>query len=158
MIQGIFHVSFTVKNLEASVKWYTEVLGLIYFRGQEQHNEYTARLVAFPQAHLKVAQLHVPGQPLAPGANHHIELVEYVHPHGSDALDLATNNTGVGHWAFIVDDIHAEFARMQALGVRFKAPAPVAHRARREQGRLCRVFHRPRRHHPRVVAAAEANG
>lgn len=126
MITGIFHVSFTVKNLDASVQWYTEVLGLTYFRGQEQHNEYTAKLVAFPGAHLKVAQLHVPGQPFAPGANHHIELVEYVHPHGSDALDLATNNTGVGHWAFIVDDIHTEFARMQALGVRFKAPAPVA--------------------------------
>jgi catechol 2,3-dioxygenase-like lactoylglutathione lyase family enzyme len=126
VIQGIFHVSFTVRDLAASVDWYTRVLGLEYFRGQEQHNAYTARLVGFPDAHLKVAQLRVPGQPLPPGANHHIELVEYVHPHGRDDLDLATNHTGVGHWAFIVDDIHAEFARLKALGVRFKAEAPVA--------------------------------
>jgi len=126
MIQGIFHVSFTVRNLEESVKWYTEVLGLEYFRGQEQHNEYTARLVAFPGAHLKVAQLRVPGQPLAERANHHIELVEYVHPHGRDDLDLSTNHTGSGHWAFIVDDIHKEFERMKALGVQFKADRPVA--------------------------------
>ena len=124
MIHGIFHASFTVKNLEASVTWYTEVLGLEYFRSQVQHNEYTARLVSFPGAHLKVAQLKVPGQPLAAGANHHIELVEYVYPHGADDLDLATNNTGVGHWAFIVDDIHAEFDRMKALGVRFKSDSP----------------------------------
>jgi lactoylglutathione lyase len=126
MIQGIFHVSFTVSNLEASVKWYTEVLGLQYLRGQIQENAYTDRLVAFPNVKLKVAQLLVPGEPFAPGANHHVELIEYERPHGRDDLDLSTNNTGVGHWAFIVDDIHAEFNRMKGLGVRFKADAPVA--------------------------------
>jgi catechol 2,3-dioxygenase-like lactoylglutathione lyase family enzyme len=126
MIQGIFHVSFTVRNLEESVKWYTEVLGLLYFRGQEQHNEYTARLVGFPGAHLKVAQLHVPGQPFASAANHHIELVEYVNPPGREDVDLSTYHVGNGHWAFIVDDIHAEYERMKALGVTFKAEAPVA--------------------------------
>jgi lactoylglutathione lyase len=124
MIQGFFHVSFTVSNLEASVKWYTEVLGLEYFRGQEQHNEYTSRLVGYPDAHLKVAQLRVPGQTI-PISRHHIELVEYVHPRGED-IPLDTNRTGVGHWAFIVDDIHKEFDRLSALGVKFKAEKPVA--------------------------------
>jgi lactoylglutathione lyase len=124
MIQGFFHVSFTVSNLAASVKWYTEVLGLEYVRGQEQHNEYTARLVGYPGAHLKVAQLRVPGQTV-PISRHHIELVEYVSPRGED-IPLDTNRTGVGHWAFIVDDIHKEYARLSAAGVHFKAPAPVA--------------------------------
>jgi catechol 2,3-dioxygenase-like lactoylglutathione lyase family enzyme len=126
MIQGIFHISFTVKNLDASVKWYTEVLGLQYFRGQVQDNAYTRKLVGIPNAKLKMAQLLVPGQPFAPGANHHVELIEYEQPEGRDDLDLSTYNTGVGHWAFIVDDIHAEFNRMKALGVQFKADAPVA--------------------------------
>jgi lactoylglutathione lyase len=124
VIQGFFHVSFTVSNLEASVKWYTEVLGLQYVRGQEQHNEYTAKLVGYPGAHLKVAQLRVPGQTV-PISRHHIELVEYVHPRGAD-IPLDTNRTGVGHWAFIVDDIHQEFERLSALGVKFKAEKPVA--------------------------------
>ena len=124
MIQGFFHVSFTVSNLEASVKWYTEVLGLEYVRGQEQHNEYTSRLVGYPDAHLKVAQLRVPGQTI-PISRHHIELVEYVHPRGED-IPLDTNRTGVGHWAFIVDDIHKEFDRLSTLGVKFKAEKPVA--------------------------------
>jgi catechol 2,3-dioxygenase-like lactoylglutathione lyase family enzyme len=126
MIEGFFHVSFTVSNLERSVKWFTEVLGLQYLRGQIQENEYTGRLVGFSNVKLKVAQLLVPGMPLPLRGNHHIELIEYERPRGRDDLDLATCNTGVGHWAFIVDDIHAEYNRMKALGVHFKADAPVA--------------------------------
>jgi len=126
MIQGIWHVSFTVSNLAASIRWYTEVLGLEYVRGQVQENEYTSRLVGFTNVKLHVAQLKVPGMPLPARANHHVELIEYERPRGVSNLDLGTNNTGVGHWAFIVDDIHVEFARMQAYGVHFKAAAPVA--------------------------------
>ena len=124
MIQGLWHVSFTVSDIEASVRWYTEVLGLEYVRSQEQANEYTDRLVGYQNAHLKVAQLRVPGETI-PLSRHHIELVEYVHPRGEN-LSLDTNRTGVGHWAFMVDDIHREFERMKALGVKFKAERPVA--------------------------------
>lgn len=124
MIRGFWHVSFTVSDLDAAVEWYTQVLGLEYVRGQVQHNEYTAKLVGFADAHLKVAQLRVPGQTI-PLSRHHIELVEYVYPRGED-IPLDTNRTGVGHWAFIVDDIQFEFERLKKLGVKFKAEAPVA--------------------------------
>ena len=124
MIRGFWHVSFTVSNIEASVKWYTQVLGLEYVRSQEQANEYTDRLVGFKDAHLKVAQLRVPGETI-PLSRHHIELVEYVNPRGAD-VPLETNRTGVAHWAFMVDDIHQESERMKALGVKFKAEKPIA--------------------------------
>lgn len=119
MIQSLWHVSFTVRDLERSVRWYTKVLGLEYVRGQEQANPYTARLVGFPDVHLKVAQLRIPGQALG-RSQHHIELVEYVQPAG-DAIPLETNRPGVGHWAFQVDDLRAEYNRLLALGVRFKS-------------------------------------
>ena len=122
MIQGFWHVSFTVRDLESSVKWYTEALGLEYVRGQVQENEYTSRLVGFPNARLKVAQLRVPGEPLGP-SGHHVELIEYERPRGED-IPLDTNRTGVGHWAFVVDDLQAEFTRLKALGVRFKSETP----------------------------------
>lgn len=123
MIQGFWHVSFTVRDLDASVKWYTEVLRLEFVRGQIQQNEYTSELVGFPEAHLKVAQLRVPGETI-PVSRHHIELVEYIHPRG-EVIPLDTNRTGVGHWAFMVDDIQAEFKRLKALGVTFKAENPI---------------------------------
>jgi lactoylglutathione lyase len=119
MIQGLWHASFTVSNLERSVQWYAEVLGLEYVRGQEQANPYTARLVGFADVHLKVAQLRIPGM-ATPRSLHHIELIEYVHPRG-EPIPLDTNRTGVGHWAFQVDDLRAEYERMVALGVQFKS-------------------------------------
>jgi catechol 2,3-dioxygenase-like lactoylglutathione lyase family enzyme len=124
MMRGFWHVSFTVSNIEASVKWYTEVLGLEFVRDQVQQNEYTSKLVGYADAHLKVAQLRVPGETI-PLSRHHIELVEYVHPRGEE-IPLDTNRTGVGHWAFMVDDIHAEFQRLKNMGVQFKAEKPVA--------------------------------
>lgn len=120
MIQGLWHVSFTVSNLEASVKWYTEVLGLEYVRGQEQANEYTAKLVGFENVHLKVAQLRIPGVAM-PRSLHHIELIEYVNPRGED-IPLDTNRTGVGHWAFQTDDCQGDYDRLVKLGVKFKSP------------------------------------
>lgn len=122
MIRGLWHVSFTVSDLDASTEWYTKVLGLEFVRGQAQDNEYTRRLVGFPDARLKIAQFRIPGMTI-PVSRHHIELVEYTHPRG-EIVPLQTNSPGVGHWAFVVDDINAEVARLSAAGVRFKSAAP----------------------------------
>lgn len=122
MIRGLWHVSVTVSNLDQSVEWYTKVLGLEFVRGQVQDNEYTRRLVGFPTARLKIAQLRIPTLTI-PVSRHHIELVEYEQPRGTVG-SLETNNPGVGHWAFVVDDIHAEVTRLKALGVRFKSETP----------------------------------
>jgi len=122
VIRGLWHVSFTVSNLERSVEWYTKVLGLEYVRGQVQDNEYSRRLVGFADARLKVAQLRIPNLTI-PISRHHIELVEYEQPRGA-GIPLQTNSPGVGHWAFVVDDIHAELARLKSHGVRFKSESP----------------------------------
>ncbi len=72
---------------------------------------------------LKVAQFRI--KSAAIGRSGHVpELVEYVAPRGAK-VDTQTRNTGTAHLAFEVDDIHAEYARMAALGVRFRSE-PIA--------------------------------
>jgi catechol 2,3-dioxygenase-like lactoylglutathione lyase family enzyme len=63
MAHGVWHFSFTVSDLDASIAFYTEQLDFGLIHTQEQSNEYTRRLVGYPDAHLRVAQLVVPGQP-----------------------------------------------------------------------------------------------
>ncbi len=89
---GVWHASFTVKNLEASLEFYCGLLGLELYHQQVQHNEYTAKLVGYPDAHLKVAMLRIPNAFVGP-SGHHLELVEYVHPAG-EPTDVSTNRPG----------------------------------------------------------------
>lgn len=124
-VKGIWHFSFTVSDIDKSVAFYSDLLGLEVITRQDQANPYTEKLVAMPGAQLRVAMLRVPGWPAGP-SHHHLELVEYVHPRGVKA-DVRTNNTGAPHLAFVVEDIHAEYARLTAAGVRFKSdPVEIA--------------------------------
>jgi catechol 2,3-dioxygenase-like lactoylglutathione lyase family enzyme len=119
MLLTYWHFSFTVSNIERSIDFYTRVLGMELVHTQEQANEYTRKLVAYPDAHLKVAQLVVAAQDRE-RSGHLLELVEYVQPQ-CPPTDTATCRPGSAHLAFQVDDCWKEYERMTALGVRFKS-------------------------------------
>ena len=123
MIHHVFHFSFTVSDLQQSVDWYTNVLGLELVHRQVQDNPYTRTLVGVPDAILEIAQFKIPG--VSPGlSTHMLELVEYKHPKGEHP-PLPTYNVGVGHVALLVTDIQSEYERLQQGGVVFRNP-PVA--------------------------------
>jgi catechol 2,3-dioxygenase-like lactoylglutathione lyase family enzyme len=114
---GVWHFSFTVSDLDEAVRFYEEVLGFSCVAVQEQCNEYTRRLVGYPDASLRIAQLAVPGQPRVL-SSHDLELVQYVTPVGErGSTDIC--NPGAAHLALTVRDMAAEHERMTGLGVRF---------------------------------------
>jgi catechol 2,3-dioxygenase-like lactoylglutathione lyase family enzyme len=119
-VRGVWHFSFTVADLDHSVDFYTRVLGLELVHRQEQSNGYTAALVGFPNAALRIAQLRVPGQPHGI-SSHDLELVEYVVPRGAPHQG-GRNRPGSSHLAFAVGDAMAEYERLQTQGVRFVSP------------------------------------
>ncbi len=119
MILNYFHFSFTVSDIEQSVKFYRDILGLELVHRMVHDMPYTSKQVGFENAYLKVALFTIAGMPQAP-SGHLLELIEYVNPAG-EPTDTATNRPGAAHLAFQVDDLHAEYNRMKALGVRFKS-------------------------------------
>jgi catechol 2,3-dioxygenase-like lactoylglutathione lyase family enzyme len=141
LIADVLHFSFTVSDIEASIDWYTRVLGLELVHRQRQENEYTQVLVGIPGAVLEVAQFAVPGAPPA-RSTHMLELVEYVTPRGAPLGKLATNSVGCAHLALMVTDIHERHARMCAQGVVFRNP-PVAITAGANEGGFACYFHDP---------------
>jgi catechol 2,3-dioxygenase-like lactoylglutathione lyase family enzyme len=123
LIADVLHFAFTVSNLDRSVRWYTEVLGLELVHRQRGDSDYVRTLVGLPDAVLEVAMLKIPGvDPKI--STHMLELVEYVQPDGQ-TMELRNTTVGVAHLALIVTDIHDRYERLISQGVTFYNP-PVA--------------------------------
>lgn len=115
----VVHTGFTVSDLERSVAWYRDVLGLDLIGRQRNDNAYSRQIVGMPDAVLEIAFLGFPAESAA-RRGQVLELVQYRSPAGR-VLHLATNDVGVGHLALEVDELAAEYERLVRLGVRFRS-------------------------------------
>lgn len=122
MLYGIFHVSWTVSDIERSKAFYTE-LGFELVHQQENKNEYTDRFVGLPGTHLIAALMKFRDTP--PGLSGHvIELVQYVTPKGEHFRPRPCD-VNSAHLAVITDDANELHQRMVKAGGDFVSP-PVA--------------------------------
>lgn len=116
MIKSTEHFSFTVSDLDESLHFFRDLLGLEATPAALVESEQVQRVVGMPGARLRISLVRLPD-----GKN--IELIEYVEPRGA-AVDLATCNTGVAHIAFNVEGIEKMYEELSAKGVKFVS-APV---------------------------------
>lgn len=119
MVKGIWHTSFTVQNLERTISFYRDQLGLELIHTQTQDNEYTRKLVGYPDASLKVAMFAIPGEEHSP-SGHVLEMIEYVSPKGED-VPPGTAHVRSAHVAFVVHNIHDMVHRLKENNVTFKS-------------------------------------
>lgn len=110
MILATNHTSFTVSDIERSIAFYRDVLGLQFLSCQVRDQNFSEKAAGIPGAHLKIAFLRAP--------DHKLELIQYLAPRG-EKLDLATNNVGAAHIAFEVDNLHEMYDNLRTAGVRF---------------------------------------
>lgn len=94
------HTMVRVTDLEASLRFYRDALGLEVTRQKE-----------YPQGRFTLAYLAAPGQP-----ENEIELTYNWDP------EVYTGGRNFGHVAFAVDDIYAACERLQAHGVTILRP------------------------------------
>jgi catechol 2,3-dioxygenase-like lactoylglutathione lyase family enzyme len=119
-VKSVFHTGFVVSDLDASLRFYCDGLGMVLRHRQVQHNPYTAALVGYEDADIEVAQLKfAEGEP--PFSGHVLELIAYKKP-PSGPVDLERSTLGAGHLAFVVDDIFGMAANLERLGARFLNP------------------------------------
>jgi catechol 2,3-dioxygenase-like lactoylglutathione lyase family enzyme len=125
-VAGILHTGLTVSDLDRSIAFYRDLLGLELIAQWDSAQPYLRKVVAFPDAELRIALLRLPAREGA-GPGHHIELLEYRVPRGVRG-DARTCNPGNGHVAFTVDDLDRTYAELSARGVRFtSAPVTIDH-------------------------------
>src|SRR5258708_34251215 len=76
-ITGAHHTSFTVADVDRSVHFLRDVLGLELVFQREVKDAYFGRIVGFPGCVVKAALLRLPG------STHQIELFAYSEPMGT---------------------------------------------------------------------------
>lgn len=135
----IHHVGLTVSDIEQSIRFYTDLLGLELVRRRIADAPYIAEQTGYPGARLAAASLAASGK-----AGPSLEVVEYLEHAGSPA-DQATNRPGNSHLCFQVDDIRAMYDRLTAAGVRFKTP-PVTITSGPNEGGFVAYFYDPDGH------------
>lgn len=97
-VVGVHHTSFTVADLERSVTFFRDALGLEVLYVREVRDDYFGRIVGLPGCAVKAALLRLPG------SSHHVELFQYLEPPGR-SVDPRPCDPGSCHLSFLVDDL-----------------------------------------------------
>jgi catechol 2,3-dioxygenase-like lactoylglutathione lyase family enzyme len=115
-VTSVFHIGFCVRDIDASIRFYQDGLGLVLRHRQVQDNPYTRSLVGYSDAVLHIAQFQLADQE-PPPSGHVLELIQYVQPVGASA-DPERNRLGAGHLAFTVNAIEPILRRLIDMGAR----------------------------------------
>ena len=114
MLKSFYHTGFVVRDLEASVNFYTEVMGLEVVRLMEREGPFIEQVLGFERARIKGAFLSMAN-------GHSLELIQYlVPPSGQGKIER--NDLRATHLAFWVENIEECYARMSEKGLRFISP------------------------------------
>lgn len=132
MVKDFLHVGVSVKDIEESARFYTEVMGMEEEYRTHNKGEKISQIVGVENADIDVCVVR--------RNNVKIELLDYKNN------DLKKQNShirqdepGLIHLAFLVDDVDKEYERIKALGFKFNAPPMVA----RENGPKITYFKGP---------------
>ncbi len=109
MIIDINHFSFTVENLDKSIEFYRDFLGLELINKCERGQEFSSKVTGVKNAHLKIAYLKA--------LNCCIELIEYISP-PAQKLDTEICNVGSSHICFNVENFDSWIKKMKKFNVK----------------------------------------
>lgn len=118
-IEKVAHIGVPVMDMERSLAFYRDALGLKFLSTREVSGDHISGGVQVADAQIKITLLEA--------GNTIIELLQYLHPVGQ-AFDRQNNDAGSTHITFNVTDIQGTYERLQELGVPCNQPPyPASH-------------------------------
>ena len=119
IVKNLDHVAVTVSDLERSLPFYKEVLGLQEIERHLLDGETISTMAGKPGVVMQVVRLACPDTP-----DILIDLQQYIDPKG-DVSNAALGMANHSHFCFGVDDLQATCGELQKKGVEFIS-APVS--------------------------------
>lgn len=127
-VVGAWHTGFQVADLERSLRFYRDLLGLEEIWRRVVTEEYIGTLVGYPGVEIHQALLRIPG------TDHTLELLDYRNVERTP-VDTRTANPGTAHICLIVEDLAGLYVRLCEHDVEFMHP-PVVPTVGPNTGRL----------------------
>src|SRR5215216_5812587 len=118
-MRGVHHTGIIVSDLERSIDFYRDVLGLELLTEPSPvfDDPQLGKGLGVPGAALRIATFAV--------GDDVVELLEYAAPPSPIDTPMPQNALGSHHVAFHVNDIQARYEELTAKGVRFFSPPNV---------------------------------
>jgi catechol 2,3-dioxygenase-like lactoylglutathione lyase family enzyme len=135
-LTGLHHICLTVSDLDRSVEFYRDLLGMTFVGQRETEADYVSQQTGYPGLRLAVASFTI-----NPTSEEIINLVQYMTQSGQPS-DQATNRPGNSHVCAFVDDIDAAYRELRAKGVSFQSE-PVAITSGPNEGGFVVYLHDP---------------
>ena len=133
---GFHHIGLTVSDLEASIRFYRDLLGMTVIRRREASDDYVGHQTGYHGLHLSTASLR-PAQ----DSGQSLEIVQY-RSHAGPKADPATNRPGNSHLCIEVLDLQGMYEQLRSHGVRFRSE-PVLITSGPNQGGLVIYLYDP---------------
>jgi catechol 2,3-dioxygenase-like lactoylglutathione lyase family enzyme len=112
MIQSLGHVGLGVSNLERSLKFYRDVMGMEVLMKLNITDDRIARVIGIPAAQCRIVHLK-----LGDGI---LELFEYSNPIGINrAKDMRQCDYGLIHLGFEINEFHKHVEQFKEIGLQF---------------------------------------
>ena len=105
---GLYHIGLTVSDLERSMAFYRDAVGMELEYRSEVASKAFDELIAIDGIHIQFCYLTLGG--------FRLQLIEYVRGGSDTPLALGHNKVGNPHISLWVDDIDGHYARLRAMG------------------------------------------
>ena len=108
MTASLYHVGLTISDLDRSIAFYRDAVGMALEYRSAVASEAFDKLIAIDGIRIDFAYLTL--------GDFRLQLIEYVNG-GGEKLGLGHNKVGNPHISLWVDDVEGQYARLHALGV-----------------------------------------
>jgi catechol 2,3-dioxygenase-like lactoylglutathione lyase family enzyme len=119
---AIHHAAITVSDMQKSLGFYREIMGLKVIDDDVMSGDDVAQFVAVPSAKLRAVMLAVDSDEIP-----YVELIQYLQPE-SKLVNPSPSASDIGssHFCFLVESMQAEYERLTGLGISFSSPPFLA--------------------------------
>jgi catechol 2,3-dioxygenase-like lactoylglutathione lyase family enzyme len=135
-LSGFHHLGLTVRDIERSIVFYRDVLGMELLRRRETDADYIGLQTGYRGVRLAAASFRP-----TPDSPQSMEVVQYL-THAGEAADPATNRAGNSHLCLTVDDLGVAYRALRERGVKFRSE-PVEITSGPNQGGLVIYLYDP---------------